>query len=115
MGKVKEVTVLGTKYKVIMEKYDDNPKYKEDGLEGYEDCSVKEIHLCDLATRPPRANDLKDRKSTMNHVLAHELVHAFMDESGVTSASWGHNEELVDWIAQHLEALCGEYSKVKGK
>ena len=42
-------------------------------------------------------------------VLCHELVHAFLFESGLGGESWANNEELVDWIAfqfpKMLEAM----------
>ena len=32
-------------------------------------------------------------------VIRHELVHAFLFESGLSVNSWADNEEIVDWIA----------------
>ena len=32
-------------------------------------------------------------------VKRHELIHAFLYESGLDSCSWADNEELVDWLA----------------
>jgi len=34
-----------------------------------------------------------------NKVIRHELVHAFLFESGLAGNSWASNEEIVDWIA----------------
>lgn len=38
-------------------------------------------------------------------ILKHELVHAFLHESGLDTESWGGNEEIVDWIALQFEKI----------
>ena len=40
--------------------------------------------------------NLEDFKKS---VKRHELIHAFLYESGLDSCSWAYNEEIVDWLA----------------
>lgn len=46
--------------------------------------------------------------------LRHEIVYAFLHESGLSSNSeWAMNEEIVDWIALQLPkiiSICNELS-----
>ena len=40
----------------------------------------------------------------MNRVLRHEIIHSYLEESGLAASSnmssaWAHNEEMVDWLA----------------
>ena len=41
----------------------------------------------------------------MAKVLRHEIVHAFLIESGMFQASWGGNEDIVDWIALQIPKM----------
>lgn len=41
----------------------------------------------------------KDLQSVIKKNTRHELVHAFLWESGLDVQSWANNEEIVDWIA----------------
>ena len=38
-------------------------------------------------------------------VIRHELIHAFLFESGLDAASWAMNEEMVDWFALQAPKL----------
>lgn len=52
-----------------------------------------------------------DPVGRMKQVLRHEIVHAFLNESGLVYNSnfsmqgWATNEEMVDWIAWNGEKL----------
>ena len=36
----------------------------------------------------------------MRKVLRHEIIHAFLNESGLRENSeWAYNEEMIDWLA----------------
>lgn len=48
-------------------------------------------------------------------VLRHELVHAFLYESGLSCNSWGDNEEIVDWIAIQLPKIFKALEKVSAE
>lgn len=96
VGEMKQISVniLGTPYSV------ERKDYKEDLLlekyEGYCDKTNKRIVLGRL--RPE--DDSMDVKAEESRLLRHEIVHAFMYESGLDENSdWGTDETLIDWIA----------------
>ena len=92
------VNVLGTEYKIKISNKDDP---KMEGADGYYEGVAKEIYLDEtmFTTKDPliiRGFQTKYWKK----VLRHELIHAFIYESGLDSCcEWARNEEMVDWIA----------------
>ena len=50
-----------------------------------------------------------------NHLLNHELVHAFLFECGLADQTWSGNEEIVDWIALQSSKLNNVLNESKGK
>ena len=94
---MKSVNILGTDYKIeIRNKKDDKLLEKCDGYCDYT------THLI-VVTSEPEDNELQDFKSYQKKVLRHELVHAFLSESGLSCNfkhdEWGQDETMVDWIA----------------
>lgn len=100
-----KINVLGTEYEVIVKKYDEDEYFKQNGAAGYCSSTEKEIGLCDMATYPGWENETDAAcKNEMKLILRHETVHAFFNESGLSTNSnesdaWARNEEMVDWIA----------------
>lgn len=99
------VNVLGTEYTIIVKEYGEDKTFERYNANGYCSGIEKEIVLCDMATYP----DWKDetcaaRENQMKETLRHEIVHAFLNESGLAANSnetdaWARNEEMVDWFA----------------
>lgn len=87
--KIMEVNVLGTKYNVFVDTQDHDERLKIN--DGYIMCERKTIVL-----------DRNNKDVHQVHVLKHELVHAFLYESGLDVETWANNEEIVDWIALQL-------------
>lgn len=92
-----KIDVLGTKYTVQI-----LPRNKEPILvsaDGFCDKSSKRIVVCNMVD----GCDFDDKERYLREVMRHEIVHAFLNESGL-SGNWehkpyGHEETLVDWIA----------------
>ena len=97
-----EINVLGTKYKVILNgKQADYPNLKRG--DGYVDYSTKTIVLEEFE---PNEYDMQDLKYYENKVLRHEIVHAFMYESGLDiNSEWGRDETLIDFIALQIPKM----------
>lgn len=99
------INVLGTEYTVITRKYDEDETFKRCGTNGYCSCTDCEIVLCDMSTYPGWEYETdKAQKKQMEETLRHEIVHAFLGESGLSANSnesdaWARNEEMVDWFA----------------
>lgn len=90
---MKKVKVLGTKYKIIEEEFSDKD------FDGYCDYTSKEIHI-----RNDNVNGVGDFEYLMKKQLRHEIIHAFLSESGLQAnfehyKQFGHEETIVDWLA----------------
>ena len=102
------VNVLGVKYTIK-----ESNKLVDSNLEnadGYCDFTTKTI-IIDTFKDSPGA--VKDLDAYRKHVIRHELVHAFLFESGLDSCSWGRNEEVVDWMACQFPKLLKVFEQSK--
>lgn len=96
-----KIHVLGQEYEVILRKREDDPKLEE--ANGYFEPYTKRIVLDDFA---PETMTVEAPERFKAKVLRHEIVHAFLEESGLGECSeWARNEELVDWIARQGEKI----------
>ena len=94
---MKKINVLGTEY--IVAESNENLDSKLKGVDGYCDTS---IHYCCIDTMEEAEKDdncKRDLDKYKRQVMRHELIHAFLYESGLDVCSWAENEELVDWLA----------------
>lgn len=109
MGDTMKVNVLGSEYTIyFVEKTKD--EILQNGNDGYCDHSVKKIVVEDFKKEKGALEDLGQYK---NQVLRHELVHAFLHESGLDVCSWAKNEEMVDWIAIQIPKICEIMEEIK--
>ena len=93
-----KVNILGTPYSIS---FRDSLKGDADGTcETYS----KEIVIKNIKEDELSFNNLDEYRKT---VIRHEIVHAFLHESGLAvSCEWGaYNEALVDWIALQFPKL----------
>jgi hypothetical protein len=101
-----KVNILGTEYEILRCNYDEDEKFKDRGIDGYCNMVMKRIVICNIVTYPGYENESQAcHKEIEKQTLRHELVHAFLAESGLRDSSgsiptgWATNEEMVDWIA----------------
>lgn len=97
-----KVNVLGTQYNIIETTEKDDADLK--GKDGYCDTSIKQcvVEKMDII-EPGMKKNLADYKK---QVIRHEIIHAFVFESGLdTCSDWAKNEEMVDWIAIQFPKL----------
>lgn len=98
-----KVSVLGVDYRIIFE---DMPN---DNYDGRCDFTAKEIRIACM-----KEHDCADKKIHMEKVIRHEIVHAFLYESGLdVNSDWARNEELVDWIALQFYKLGAAFAQVE--
>lgn len=103
-----KVNILGTEYEIITEaNISEYPKL-ENNL-GYTDFSIKQIVISKME---PDDDTVEDLTIPKNKTLKHEIIHAFLYESGLDSNSWARNEEIVDWIALQSEKMFDIFKKV---
>ena len=96
-----KVNVLGTEYTVeYVEKY---PEY----LSEFDETADALCNSHNRAIYVKLNNDKTEqgKKRLYNKNLRHEIIHAFLYESGLSATTYGHmgawaeNEEIVDWFA----------------
>lgn len=100
-----KINVLGTEYRIV---FKDDEQIAEDmnsevgRYGGYCD-EVNKIIAIALLNRCKEETEA-DKEYIKKWNLRHEIFHAFLDESGLSSNSngvdcWAKNEEMVDWFA----------------
>ena len=98
-----KINVLGTEY-TVLERSKEEDKYLE-SCDGYCDKTAHLIVVC----KESENNELVDFKAYQKKVKRHEIIHAFLFESGLHENwkhdSWGHDETYVDWIASQFPKL----------
>lgn len=102
----KSVDILGQKYEIQIRNPDQDRSLKKPMTitHGYMNASSKRIVLANRAKTEMTVEMFGDYIENMKRTLRHEIVHAFLYESGLAnnarvSGSWPTNEEMVDWIA----------------
>lgn len=98
MKKVK-VTILGQDYDVI-DGADMSDYEKLQEVDGYASNTRKEIVIAKFIQEIGTDEDVSFIR---NHVMRHEVIHAFLDESGMRK--WSEDELLVDWMAAQLPKM----------
>lgn len=95
-----KISILGTQYNILGHTEKEDEKLKE--LGGYCDYTTKTIVYKKIT--PEDLTGLEDLTFVYKRVLRHEIIHAFMYESGLWCNSfgvscWAENEEMTDWFA----------------
>ena len=95
---MKTVNILGTEYNIIFDAHDEKMP------EGADGCMDQSIHTIKIAKMESDRNSLLDLDAYRKKVLRHEIIHAFLYESGMWNNSgstdcWGMDETITDWIA----------------
>lgn len=101
------IDVLGTKYTIWYRPMGD----KE--IDGECDYTSKEIHI-----RSDNYNEVGDFDWLKKKQLRHEIIHAFMAESGLQSnwehiEQFGHDETTVDWFAIQFPKILKVFDELK--
>lgn len=101
-----KINVLGTEYEIVKKEYSADPFFKEKSFDAYCSEYTKQIVQCDMRTYPGWENKTTAAIAACEkESLRHEIVHAFLNESGLSFSSsaidgpWAKHEEMVDWIA----------------
>jgi hypothetical protein len=100
-----KVNVLGAEYTIEIVPPDQDEIMKKGDCDGYTDKTSRKIVV---STMPE--SDLDDVRQYQKQVIRHELIHAFMNESGLQGNyehynKYGQEETMVDWIAIQFPKL----------
>lgn len=102
------VNILGAEYKIIKSDMVQHPKLER--AAGYCDFNIHTIVVDTFLS--PDQDATEDMEAYKKKVLRHELVHAFLRESGLCANSWADNEEIVDWIAIQAPKIFKTFKEV---
>ena len=94
-----KINILGTEYTVTI---DDAAciAMNADGMCKYYDKEII-VRSLDKLLDPDSTEESKQARS--KEVVRHEIIHAFLDESGL--ADYSSNEQLVSWIASQFPKM----------
>lgn len=111
-----KIDILGTTY-LIKQKTNKQDK-KLCFCDGYCDYSIKTIVVIKRKKENADIMDVGDLKIVDNRTLRHEIIHAFVYESGLwcnseKSANWAMNEEMTDWIAMQFPKINKVFKKLR--
>lgn len=91
------ISILGTEYTISFVSERDEPRLKN--CDGFCDETTKEIVVENYERGELGSKGKLELQEKKN--LRHEIVHAFLFESGLAENSeWAYNEEMVDWVAK---------------
>lgn len=92
-----KIDVLGVEYKIY-----DRTERQDAYLKKCDGYCDKTTHIIVIKKKPDDC-ELGDFERYRRKVMRHEIIHAFLFESGLAEnlqySEWGHDEMIVDWIA----------------
>lgn len=103
-----KVNILGSEWSM---KFGNEKEYPNlTNADGYIDLSTWEIVVDDMEASQGQIGAKADLEGYQKQVVRHEIIHAFLLESGLDSNSnsadsWAVNEEMVDWFAIQLPKI----------
>ena len=109
----KEVTILGTVWNIhIVKEFPEHLKENEGIATGLCNGFDKDIFVKDMSDC-----DCKNKEQLIKNVMRHEILHAFLFESGLSEnagffSCWATNEEMVDWFAIQSTKIYDVYLKL---
>ena len=95
----RKIMILGSPWKIVFRTVKEDDKLRN--IDGYADFTTRTIVVEKIEPDP---NSVEDIDYYTRTIIRHEIVHAFMFESGRASNStsvdaWAVNEEMIDWIS----------------
>ena len=111
-----KVNILGSEGSVKFGNEKEYPNLAE--MDGYTDLSTREIVVDDMEASQGQIGAKADLESYQKQVVRHEIIHAFLLESGLDSNSnsadsWAVNEEMVDWFAIQSPKIFKLFNKLE--
>lgn len=104
-----KINILGQEYKIKNQKEEENEKLKN--ADGICEFYSKEIIVCDIVEDKDTFSNFQEYR---NKVLRHEIIHAFIHESGLDIMSeWARNEEMVDYFAIQLPKIAKIFKELQ--
>lgn len=110
------VNILGQKYNIKYKTVEEDKRLEE--LAGYTDVYSKDIVIEDMKRSKRSVTDTSSLKECENKILKHEIIHAYLYESGLDvnsnrSYAWATNEEMIDWFAIQSTKIYKTYKELR--
>lgn len=117
--KNRKINILGTEYRIETRKVSEDRFLEDNKLAGYCGEEEKLIVVADMSEEKYFAGmDEMAQEIYRKKTLRHEIMHAFLNESGLSDSSnqyggaWAKNEEMVDWFAIQSPKIFKVYSEL---
>ena len=114
-----KIDILGTEYRIEIHKVSEDSYMEKKGLAGYCEEENKLIVVADMSEEKYFVGmDEKAQEIYRKKTLRHEIMHAFLNESGLSDSSnrfdgaWAKNEEMVDWLAIQAPKIFSTFKKM---
>lgn len=108
--KSKKINILGTEYTLNQEVLSSENENMNANY-GFCDHSIKEINIGLFVSE--ESDDLKNIKQFESKVTRHEIIHAFIEESGLAECcDWAINEEMVDYFAKQIPKMVKLFKEI---
>lgn len=99
-----KIDILGTEYTLIVSQESEEPRLKE--LDGLCDETIKQLLVDSYSESRDDPTCKKNLAVQIRKNKRHEIIHAFLFESGLAeNSSWAQNEEMVDFFAIQFPKL----------
>lgn len=116
------VKILGTKYTIKKAHEEPDIQYMLDqSCSGFCRFATKEIlffdHKDEVTFTWLKGLNQIERLDYLKSTIRHEIVHAYLYESGLdsssdSSSSWARHEEMIDWISLQSHKIYKTYKKL---
>lgn len=113
--KIFKVNVLGTWYEMFFKTLAEDQQLEYS--DGYADMHNKKIVIRHYVEADRGKDMVWPLIENENKVIRHELIHAFLFESGMSvnscpSKNWAANEEMIDWMAIQMPKIMEAYDSI---
>ena len=111
-----KVTILGEVWEMVEGTEEEFPRLR--ACDGYTDSSIRRMVVDDMTKTAGELSAKADLTAYKRQVMRHECVHAFLEESGLSSSTggvshWAENEEMADWIAMQSPKIYKAFQDLK--
>nr|DAE38062.1 MAG TPA: hypothetical protein [Bacteriophage sp.] len=115
----RKINILGTEYRIETHKVSEDSYLEKNKLAGYCGEESKLIVIADTSEEKYFSGmDEKEQEVYQKSTLRHEIMHAFLNESGLSysanryDGAWAKNEEMVDWFAIQSPKIFEVYAEL---
>lgn len=120
MENIGSINILGTCYVIEKHAKSEDDYLKNHNLLGYYNDFGRKIIVKDLSDDEAfEYLNEEEKESLMKETLRHEIIHAFLNESGLrydakeSFGPWTQNEEMIDWFAIQSPKIFKVYEELK--